>query len=235
MTIRVPTLHRADEVGPTAGALVAGALKAAVRERGAATLVLSGGTSPDPVLDWLSTHLDPLIAEVTTVTWTDERVVPYDAGADWSTWPAELNRRAAWERWFGRVTTRPREIVPWRGSGDPAAAVAAWEVPDIDVLLLGIGPDGHLASLFPEHRALSADGDAVLVTDSPKPPPVRLSLTLGKLATASRVVLLASGEDKGRRLREVAERRASTPIGRYVPAGSWDWVVDPAAGAALEG
>ncbi|WP_139983130.1 6-phosphogluconolactonase [Nocardioides litoris] len=66
-----------------------------------------------------------------------------------------------------------------------------------DVLMLGVGPDGHVASLFPGHPALEVgDADAVAVTDSPKPPPERVSLTLARLNRADAVWFLASGEGK---------------------------------------
>ncbi|MCB9686548.1 MAG: 6-phosphogluconolactonase [Alphaproteobacteria bacterium] len=226
MSVRVT-----DDVGAVAGRLVAEGLGAAVADRGRAVLVLSGGTSPDPVLDWLAENLAPAVAAATVVSWTDERVVPY--AGDWTTWPVELNRRAAWARWFSRVDRPPVEIVPWSGSGSPEDAVAAWAVPAIDVLLLGMGPDGHVASLFPGHPAADAVGEAVVVRDAPKPPPTRISLTLPKLQEARRAVLLVTGIEKGARYREAQAGRASTPIGRYVPAGRWDVVADAAAG--LEG
>lgn len=220
-----------DDVGAVAGALVAEGLAEAVAARGRAVLVLSGGTSPDPVLDWLAAHLDPAVGAATLLSWTDERVVPY-AGV-WTSWPADLNRRAAWARWLSKVDRPPREIVPWSGSGSAEEAAAAWSVPPIDVLLLGMGPDGHVASLFPGHPAERAVGEVVVVRDAPKPPPVRISLTLPKLQESRRTILLVIGSEKGARFREAQSGRASTPIGRYVPAGRWDVVADAAAG--LEG
>jgi 6-phosphogluconolactonase len=65
-----------------------------------------------------------------------------------------------------------------------------------DVCLLGLGPDGHVASLFPEHPSSQATGRVIAVRDSPKPPPDRLSLTLEVLNTSTEVWFLVSGEDK---------------------------------------
>ena len=66
-----------------------------------------------------------------------------------------------------------------------------------DVLMLGMGPDGHCASLFPGHPALDVDDRiAVGVTDSPKPPPERISLTFAALNRSRNVWFLVSGEDK---------------------------------------
>ena len=65
-----------------------------------------------------------------------------------------------------------------------------------DVCLLGLGPDGHVASLFPEHPSSHADGRVIAVRNSPKPPPDRLSLTLEVINASAEVWFLVSGEDK---------------------------------------
>jgi 6-phosphogluconolactonase len=73
----------------------------------------------------------------------------------------------------------------------------------LDVALNGMGPDGHTASLFAGHPQLHAEGVAVCVRDSPKPPPVRVSLTLGKLNEARRILLLVTGAEKAAMLARV--------------------------------
>ncbi|GAA1752458.1 6-phosphogluconolactonase [Nostocoides vanveenii] len=78
-----------------------------------------------------------------------------------------------------------------------AAGSGAW-----DVMILGVGPDGHVASLFPGHPAqLSAEAIAVAVHDSPKPPPTRVSLTLECLARSQRVWFIVAGADKAEAVR----------------------------------
>jgi 6-phosphogluconolactonase len=82
-----------------------------------------------------------------------------------------------------------------------AARYASWltahgPVPSFDVLMLGIGPEGHVASLFPGMPALDDERAVVAVHDSPKPPPVRLSLTLPSIQAAREVWILASGAEK---------------------------------------
>ena len=72
----------------------------------------------------------------------------------------------------------------------------AGPVPAFDVLMLGIGPEGHVASLFPGLPALGDDRPVVAVRDSPKPPPTRLSLTLPSIQAAREIWILASGEEK---------------------------------------
>ena len=96
------------------------------------------------------------------------------------------------------------------GSGDSA-------VPDFDILLLGVGPDGHIASLFPDRPDLvDAPGTVVAVRNSPKPPPERLSLTLKAINSAERVWIALAGADKASAL-----GLALAGAGRYqVPVGA---------------
>ena len=68
--------------------------------------------------------------------------------------------------------------------------------PRFDVCLLGVGPDGHVASLFPGRPSLAADGLTVAEDESPKPPPVRVSLTIGAINASSQVWLVAAGAEK---------------------------------------
>jgi 6-phosphogluconolactonase len=77
-----------------------------------------------------------------------------------------------------------------------AAAAPGAEVPVFDVLMLGIGPEGHVASIFPESPAAHATGSVVAVRNSPKPPPTRVSLTFSAIQTAREVWILASGAEK---------------------------------------
>ncbi|MBE1878927.1 6-phosphogluconolactonase [Myceligenerans pegani] len=86
-----------------------------------------------------------------------------------------------------------------RFAGDPGAGggeAAGPAVPAFDVLLLGMGPDGHVASLFPGHEGLAATGAAVGVHGSPKPPPERVSLTFGAIRAAREVWVVAAGGEK---------------------------------------
>ena len=77
-----------------------------------------------------------------------------------------------------------------------AAAGPAGPVPVFDVLMLGIGPEGHVASIFPGAPAAYATGTVVAVRNSPKPPPTRISLTFGAIQAAREVWILASGAEK---------------------------------------
>jgi 6-phosphogluconolactonase len=77
-----------------------------------------------------------------------------------------------------------------------AGAGASGAVPAFDVLMLGIGPEGHVASIFPDSPAAHATGSVVAVRNSPKPPPTRISLTFGAIQAAREVWVLASGAEK---------------------------------------
>ena len=77
-----------------------------------------------------------------------------------------------------------------------ADVVPGEATPFFDVLLLGMGPDGHVASLFPEHPAALSSGVAVAVHNSPKPPPTRISLTFDAINRARQVWVVAAGEEK---------------------------------------
>ncbi|MGH3242644.1 MAG: 6-phosphogluconolactonase, partial [Spirillospora sp.] len=74
-------------------------------------------------------------------------------------------------------------------------------VPSFDVLMLGVGPDAHVASLFPGTPALRDERAVVAVRDAPKPPPTRISLTFPSLQAAEEVWVLAAGESKAKAVR----------------------------------
>jgi 6-phosphogluconolactonase len=116
----------------------------------------------------------------------------------------------------------PAELGPDEGAlaYDP---IVAWLQP-LDLVLLGAGPDGHTASLFPGHPALGAEGWAVGVAGAPKPPPERVSLTLRALRSARRVVFLVTGQDKAEAVTQA--RRGLVPSGMIEGA---EWLLDAAA------
>lgn len=107
--------------------------------------------------------------------------------------------------------------------------------PRFDVLMLGIGPDGHCASLFPGHETVHAAGLTVAERNSPKPPPRRISLTMGALQAADEVWFIATGEGKAQAVRDsmlstdVSDVPASGPRGRKRTV----WLLDQAAASAL--
>jgi 6-phosphogluconolactonase len=144
--------------------------------------------------------------------WGDERYLP-DGHAD-------RNETQAREALLdhvpvdaARVHAMPAADGPSAGNPDQAAADYAaelrraarpedhGEVPTFDVLLLGVGPDGHVASLFPEHPELYDDRSVTAVRGAPKPPPTRISLTMPTLLHAREVWFVVSGTDKAQAVR----------------------------------
>jgi 6-phosphogluconolactonase len=139
--------------------------------------------------------------------WGDERFLPDG--------DPERNETQARDAFLSHVEVDPARVHPMpadSGQGPEAAADAyAAElaaaagpgdrngVPTFDVLMLGVGPDGHVASLFPEHPELQVDDRSVVaVHDAPKPPPTRISLTFPALSRAREVWFVVSGEDKAK-------------------------------------
>lgn len=128
--------------------------------------------------------------------WGDERFVETDS-ADRNAEPA-----LALLSGLGLADDRVHPM-PARGGDhdlDSAAEAYASELGDLafDICLLGLGPDGHVASIFPEHPSSYAEGSVIAVRSAPKPPPERISLTLDVINNSREVWFLVSGADKSR-------------------------------------
>jgi 6-phosphogluconolactonase len=172
---------------------LAASIATARAERGVAHVCLAGGSTPMRCYELVDAQLDDWTG--VHLWYGDERCVPYD--------DPESNHGQVKERLKARGAVwhpMPATLGPSEG-----AAVYSRELgPTIlDITHLGMGPDGHTASLFPNHPALDAHGVAVGITDSPKPPPERITLTLPKLNESRRIVLLVTGEGKSEALARV--------------------------------
>ncbi len=198
---RLTTCSDPETVAVRAADAVERSLERARSERGEAHLALSGGTTPGRTYELLATRgIDWTGVEV---WFADERCVgPEDE---------ESNYRLAAEALLGPAAIPPGQIHRMEGELGPAAGADAYAgtlrdrigspdggLPELDVVVLGIGPDGHVASLFPGAPTLDADADAVClgVTGSPKPPPERITLSLGVLRAARSCLLIATGAGK---------------------------------------
>lgn len=201
---RLTTCLDAETVAARAAAHISRELARARDERGVAHLALSGGTTPGRTLELLAADPDADWNGV-YIWFADERcVAPEDD---------ESNYRLAADTLLGpagippeRVHRMEGELGPHEGARRYAQALAeglpaedaASGVPMLDVVVLGIGPDGHVASLFPGADTLDAGDSAVClgVVDSPKPPPERITLSLAVLRAARGCLLLATGASK---------------------------------------
>jgi 6-phosphogluconolactonase len=202
---------------PSAVASAGADLVSAALREGAQTLAVSGGRTPRELFELLTTR--DLEWGRVILLFADERAV---APAD-----AEANYRLVRDTLLARVTPGAVIRVPGELGADRAASwydAQVGRLQPLDLVLLGMGEDGHCASLFPGNPAVGAPGWAVAVHDAPKPPPDRVSLTLGCLRNARRVVFLVTGADKAEALRRA--QRGEVPAGLIPNA---EWLVDQAA------
>ena len=193
-------------------ALIAGAAQrfidtvvAAQSARGTASVVLTGGGTGIGLLKALRAHSGAIDWSKVDIYWGDDRFVPID--------DADRNELQAREALLDHVPADPARVHPMAPSGgeygdDPHAAAVAYAqvlaanagghgVPEFDIHLLGMGGEGHINSLFPDTTAVNERQEYVVaVTDSPKPPPVRVSLTLPAVQAAKQVWLVVAGADK---------------------------------------
>ncbi|HWU68413.1 MAG TPA: 6-phosphogluconolactonase [Stenotrophobium sp.] len=169
------------------------AARDAIRQRGRFLIVVAGGNTPQTVYrrlrdadaDWSRWY----------VYFGDERCVPVDD-------PARNSRMAA-EAWLDHVAIPKTQVhaMPAELGAGPAADAYAntlHNVGQFDLVLLGLGEDGHTASLFPDHDWGSAThaADVLAVADAPKPPPQRVSLSARRLSLARAVLFMVTGEAK---------------------------------------
>lgn len=237
----------ADELAAKAALAVARAAAESIRHRGRFTLVLAGGSTPRATYALLAAGEGE-----NSVDWSrafiffgDERHVPHD--------DPRSNYRMASESLLSVAPITSEQVLPVR-TNLPTAAECAKDyaaslvrffaqppgtMPIFDLILLGLGDDGHTASLFPHAEALAVD--STIATWSPPgelPPPVdRITLTYPALNAARQVMFLVSGENKAEAVRDVlaehAPREQRPAAGVRPEAGRLVWMVDQAAAGLL--
>lgn len=206
---RLTSCADAETVARRAVAEIARRLQEARSERQVAHIALSGGTTPARTYELLG--LQPELWQEVDVWFADERCVPpddeqsnYRFVAHTLLEPAGVEvarvHRMEGERGAEEGARRYGEALRARIAADPGEGNGAGQGPPVlDVIVLGIGEDGHVASLFPRSSTLGDEHDVCLaVHDAPKPPPERITLSLGVLRAARRCVLLATGAAKAR-------------------------------------
>lgn len=222
----------ADVLAAAAAARVITDLADAQAARGTASLVLAGGGVAIATLEQLrlSSARDAVNWGNVDVYWGDERFVP--------TADADRNELQAREALLDHVPVDPARVHPLPASDgeldlDAAAAAYAEALPErFDVLLLGMGPDGHTASLFPGDPAVESTKAVEAVRDSPKPPPRRLTLTLPTINRATKIYVLAAGDAKAEPVARAQHKSTmDIPVG-----GVGDhalWLLDASAASAI--
>jgi 6-phosphogluconolactonase len=209
-------------------------LDQAAVSRGRATLAIPGGRSPGPVLTALAGICEPYLRERLHLLWLDERAVPL-GHADRNDAPT----LAAWQA-GGALPAFVYPMPAERNDLDAAAmdyaaqlAVATGGSRALDACLIGIGEDGHLASLFPDHAGLKELADVFVIEDSPKPPSRRLSLSLPILHRAAHCLVIALGAAKGHiAVRAQRGPDPAIPVS-LLPRERTVWYLDDAAAAAM--
>ncbi len=195
-----------DVLAQSAAARLVVRLLDAQAERGLASIVLTGGRTAERIYAAVreSPARDAVDWHRVDVWWGDERFVPDG--------DPERNETQARAVLLDTLPLDPARVHPMPAATpdlDPEGAAAQYAqslvasarpgtavLPHFDLLLLGIGEDGHVASVFPEHPAAYETRPVAGVRGSPKPPPNRVTLTLPALNTAEEVWLLATGEEK---------------------------------------
>lgn len=213
----------------------------AAESQGRFCVAFSGGSLLDILAPALGSHplRDSVAWSTWHVFWADERWVPRSS--------LESNYGVAKQRLFKRVGIPQEQIHAADDSLSPSKTAQAYEsdlakvfhpgagrVPRFDLILLGIGEDGHTASLFPNHSALNAIRRWVVpVWDAPKPPPIRITMTLPVINNARHVVIMAVGPSKANIVSKVfnpSAKQPELPVQRVNPSdGELHWFLDRAA------
>jgi 6-phosphogluconolactonase len=220
-----------EELSRLAAALIRREAARAVRRHGAFLLGLSGGSTPARTYRHLTAPGDgePFPWERTQVYWCDERCVPPGH--------PESNYRLARETLLDHVPLPPGNVHRIEGEdSDPAGVAARYDrllPPRFDLLLLGIGEDGHTASLFPGSPALQDHLHRAAAVVAPKPPPRRITVTPGVLEAAGTLLVLAAGEGKAAPVAWALTGPEDPLACPAVLARRGVWLLDHAAAAGL--
>jgi 6-phosphogluconolactonase len=242
-TFEIRVLPDPDEAARAAALETVQAARDALGNRGIFHIALSGGTTPVLLFRELAGARirESIDWERTRLFFVDERCVPPDHGRS--------NYRLAKENLLDPLGIPPDHVFRMHGEINPEAAAREYEetlirelggtgtVPSLDLVLLGLGNDGHTASLFPGTAALGEGRRWVVANRVPKLGEWRLTLTLPVLNAARRAVFLVTGREKSAVVAAIAQRKEGS---RDLPAslvrptsGPLIWIIDEAAAADL--
>jgi 6-phosphogluconolactonase len=231
-----------SEMSATGADILISSAKDDVLKRGRFTLAVSGGSSPRPLYRLLAE--EPYVRKMpwskTHIFWVDERCVPdTDPASNYGTAERDL---------LDKVSIPKSQVHPMHGSDPPEKGAHDYQNelktffhpekknrPVFDLVVLGIGTDGHTASLFPGLPALDEKEKWVVAVKGGDPDVHRLTLTLPVLNAARRLVFIASGQKKAEIIKEVfTGGQPHQPARRIRPAsGELIWLMDRKAAALL--
>lgn len=228
----VQTYDTLEALQAAAAERVAMLAEAAGQSRGRVLLAVSGGSLAPGIFGRLAAPplRDRVPWAAVSLIWCDERMVPFNS--------PESNYRLARETLIAHVPIPSLQVYPVATYFSPehaaevyhqqVAALLAAHDGQIDIALLGMGPDGHTASLFPGFPQLDAPPGvlALPVADAPKPPPSRVTLSPAALNRAAHAIFVVAGADKARRVRDALR-------GPYNPHAIPAQIIQPSHGHVL--
>ena len=221
-----------SEVAHSAARLFTDAAVAAVTARGLARIAISGGSTPKAMFALLADASQPFLKQVPwdklDLYWVDERCVPPDH--------AESNYRMTKEALLSKVPLSAERVHRMEGELDPEVAAARYEstirntfklegaeTPTFDLVLLGMGDDGHTASLFPHTEALNDLTHIVIANHVPQKDTWRITLTWPVINQGRQVAFLIEGAEKSKVIHDVF-------LGTYQPETFPSQIIRPASG-----
>jgi 6-phosphogluconolactonase len=226
----IPRVIHTPDFALYSARFIAEAAHTAIADRGVFRLGLSGGHTPRPVHEALA-EIGDLPWEKIQITFGDERCVPPD--------DAESNYRMARESLLDRVRIPAGNVFRIRGEIDSEVAALEYEAQlsafaarfgearyRHDLLILGLGEDGHTASLFPGSPALAEAARNVIPATGPKPPPQRITMTFPLINASRHIVFLVNDASKQPVIDEILAGSSSYPAARARPAeGNLTWLL----------
>lgn len=224
-----------------AGWITAAAIAGTAARAGAFRICLSGGATPRLLYETLATgeFAERFPWPRVGWYWGDERFVPYD--------DPESNYRMARAAMLARAPVPAENIHPMPVDGTPEDAARRYEQrlrqeygaavldparPLFDIMLLGLGPDGHTASLIPDEPVLEERRRWVAAVAHGRPE-VRITLTYPPIESSREIAFLVTGKEKATILAAIRAGGSTVPAARLRPAGGLTWFVDRAAAAQL--
>lgn len=239
MTKYLEILDDQSELVKRAIKIVTGRIEEAIAKRGICTIALAGGSTPKPLYEKLAAHQLPW--ENIHIFWGDERYVPADH--------PDSNQRMARQAWLDRIEIPAANIHPIPTTiQDPQQDAAFYDqalrdffqvsvgqMPVFDIILLGMGDDGHTASLFPRTDALEVSDRLVTVGNKDGEP--RITFTVPLINAAHTIIFLIAGQSKQDALQKIFHEPVD---GRDYPSkliapnqGVLWWLLDATAGDRL--